>query len=92
MINFAYSLYISQPLTFKIEMPKFDNIKTEFLTEEQYASLLDVLKNEDNVEAACLMKIALSLEFVRWIYSSLNGEILISIGNSFIYEHQRKNR
>lgn len=59
VINFAYSLHISQPLNFKIDMPKFDNMKTEFLTEDQYASLLEVLDKEENVGAACLMKIAL---------------------------------
>ena len=59
VINFAYSLHICQPLNFKIEMPKFDNMKTEFLTDEQYTRLLDVLDKDENVEAACLMKIAL---------------------------------
>jgi len=57
--NLGYSLKLCPALDFKIEMPKVDNIVTEFLTEEEYKRLMQTLDKEENKVAVAIIKIAL---------------------------------
>jgi len=59
IINFGVTKQICLGLNFKIEMPKVNNIKTEDLSGEQLKLLLDVLNEEENIEVADIMRLAL---------------------------------
>ncbi len=59
IINYCAEHKLCQALSFKIRAPKFDNKKTEFLTDDQLDALLMVLWNDDNKEAAAVMELAL---------------------------------
>jgi len=59
LVNYGVSRHLCQPLTFKLEMPKVNNIKTEDLTKEQLIALLVVLDADPNYQVANLMKMAL---------------------------------
>ncbi len=59
IVGFAVRKNLCQGLAFSIEMPKVNNLKTEDLTPEQLTRLLKVLNEDDNIQAANLMKMAL---------------------------------
>ncbi|MFC1485981.1 tyrosine-type recombinase/integrase, partial [Candidatus Latescibacterota bacterium] len=59
LVNYGVARSLCAPLTFKIEMPKFDNRKTEDLTSKQLQRLLGVLEEEPDQQVKCLMKLAL---------------------------------
>jgi integrase len=61
IVNFGNSLQLCPRFTFKIDMPKFDNKKTEDLTETQYKSLLDVLDEYETYhpDSVAIMRLAL---------------------------------
>ncbi len=59
IINFGCGQGWIAPLSFKIEMPSVDNIKTEDLTPEQMQSLFDVLETTVYTTAANMMKLVL---------------------------------
>ncbi|MFC1606838.1 tyrosine-type recombinase/integrase [Candidatus Latescibacterota bacterium] len=59
IINYGASRGLCSRLSFQIEMPKFDNRKTEDLTQKQLKRLLNVLEEEPYIEVANFMKIAL---------------------------------
>ncbi len=57
--NFGAKKQLCEELTFKIEMPRVDNEKTEDLNPEQLNRLLEAIENEPNRHIANLMKLAL---------------------------------
>jgi len=59
IINFGSNKNLCSGLRFRIEMPSVNNTKTEDLSPEQLKALLKVLDNEDNIQVANLMKMAL---------------------------------
>ncbi|CAK8719747.1 MAG: Site-specific recombinase XerD [Candidatus Electronema aureum] len=59
IINYGCGLGVIAPLSFKIEMPPVDNIKTEDLSHEQLQRLFEVLEASRHVMAANMMKLAL---------------------------------
>lgn len=59
IINFGTKKNLCAGLSFTIEMPKVNNIKTEDLTPEQLLNLLEAIENDTNIQAANLMKFAL---------------------------------
>lgn len=59
VINFGADENISPPLAFKIRMPEVHNSRTETLTAEQLARLIEVLDSDYNRDAADLMRLAL---------------------------------
>lgn len=59
IINFGQNKRLTEPLGFIIEMPRVNNLKTENLTREQLARLLDVLNTYPDIQAADIMKMAL---------------------------------
>ena len=59
IVNFGRKKRLCEGFSFTIEMPKVDNLKTEDLTPDQLARLLDVLDKSSDVQAAHLMKMAL---------------------------------
>jgi len=59
IVNFGTKKNLCQGLGFTIEMPRVDNIRTEDLTPEQLTSLLEAIKQDDNIQVANLMKMAL---------------------------------
>lgn len=59
IINFGVKKGLCHGLGFKVEMPKVNNLKTEDLTPEQMATLLQVLAQEPDIQAANFMKLAL---------------------------------
>lgn len=50
---------ITQGLSFKIQKPTFDNIKTEDLTDEQIRNLMKAIDNDDNRQVGAMLKLAL---------------------------------
>ena len=59
IINFGTNQGLCRGISFKINMPKVDNKKTEDLTPEELARLLDVLEHDENRAVANIMKLAL---------------------------------
>jgi len=59
VINFGVKKNLCKALDFTIEMPKVNNLKTEYLTPKQIHAFLSVLDNETNLQAANMLKLAL---------------------------------
>jgi len=59
LMNFAAKKHLCPTLSFTIEMPKVNNIKTEDLTPDQLARLLEAIEKDSNLQAANFMKMAL---------------------------------
>jgi integrase len=59
IINFGVKRQLCNPLSFHLEMPKVNNLKTEDLNPEQLARLLGAIEQDANVQAANFMKLAL---------------------------------
>lgn len=59
IINHGIAKQLSSGLSFKIEMPKVNNQKTEDLTPEQLIRLLKAIDDEPNIQAANFMQMAL---------------------------------
>jgi integrase len=59
IINFGAKRRLCRPLDFSIEVPKVDNLKTEFLTEEELVRLFEVIKNDPHPLAGPMMKFVL---------------------------------
>lgn len=59
IINFAENKSLCQGIGFKIEMPKASSLKTEDLTPDQLAKLLEAIENDENIQAGNMMKMAL---------------------------------
>jgi integrase len=59
LVNFAAKKHLCPTPSFTIEMPKVNNLKTEDLTPEQLARLLEAMEQEPNLQAAHFMKLAL---------------------------------
>ncbi len=59
IINHGFRKQLIPPLSFKIQMPKVNNQKTEDLSPEQLKRLLRVLDEDHNTKVADLMKLAL---------------------------------
>jgi integrase len=69
IVGFGVNKSFCDGLRFKIEMPQVDNLRTEDLTPDQLAALVKAIDEDDNREAAAIMKLAL--------YSGMRrGEIL----------------
>ncbi len=59
IVNFGVNKGLCPGMGFKIELPKVNNLKTEDLTPEQLKNLVDAINQDDNIQAANLMKLAL---------------------------------
>jgi integrase len=57
--NFGYRKRLSGPLSFSIEIPKVNNIKTEDLTTEQLTALLKAIEADKHPQAGDMMLLAL---------------------------------
>jgi integrase len=59
IVNFGVKRQLCKPLSFHMELPKVNNLKTEDLTSEQFTALLEAIDHDPNIQAANLMKMAL---------------------------------
>lgn len=59
IVNFGSKKGLCEGLNFSIEMPKVHNLKTEDLTPDQLRKLLKAIDQEENVQVANFMKMAL---------------------------------
>ena len=59
LVNFGVKKGLCPGLSFKIEMPRVDNIKTEDLNPEQLAALLDAINQDNDPQVTNLMRLAL---------------------------------
>jgi len=59
IVNFSVGKNLCKPISFKIEMPKVNNIKTEILSGEQLTRLLRTIDEEPNSNASNMMKLVL---------------------------------
>jgi len=59
IVNYGVKKRYCEPLRFKIEMPKVNNIKTEDLTPDQLAALLKAIEADTHPQAGAMMKMAL---------------------------------
>jgi integrase len=59
LANFGANKRLTHGLSFKIEMPKVNNIKTEDLTPDQFKALLEAINEDRNIAAGNIMKMAL---------------------------------
>lgn len=57
--NFGFNKRLTKPLSFKIEMPKVDNVKTEDLTSGQIQNLLKAIDGNPHLVVGRMMKLAL---------------------------------
>jgi integrase len=59
LINFGMKRRYCRDLSFHLEMPKVNNLKTEDLSPEQLAALLAAINEDHDIQAGNLMKLAL---------------------------------
>lgn len=59
IVNYAVKNGLCQGLSFHVQKPTVNNIKTEDLTQEQLGRLLDAIDKDSNRQVADLMKLAL---------------------------------
>jgi integrase len=59
LANFAVNKQLCDPLSFKIELPTVNNLKTEDLTAKELKRLWNILDQEDNLLVANFMKMVL---------------------------------
>lgn len=59
IINFGVQKQLSSNISFKIEVPRVNNNKTEDLSLEQLQQLLKAIENSDDIQAANMMRLAL---------------------------------
>jgi integrase len=59
IVNFGVKKGLCTGLSFKIEMPRVDNLKTEDLNPEQLAALLEAIDQDYDPQATNLMRLAL---------------------------------
>lgn len=59
IINFGVKKNLCEGLSFKIEMPKVNTLKTEDLTPDQLTKLLNAIEEDSNIQAGNLMKMVL---------------------------------
>jgi integrase len=59
IINFGVKRRLCNPLSFHLELPKVNNLKTEDLTPDQLRALLEAIEKDPNIQAANFMKMAL---------------------------------
>lgn len=59
IINFGVKKGLCPGLSFKIEMPQVNNLKTEDLTPEQLAALLEAIDQDHDIQTANFLKLAL---------------------------------
>lgn len=59
IVNFGVKRQICRPLSFHLEMPQVNNLRTEDLNREQLAALLEAIEADPNIQAGNLMKLAL---------------------------------
>lgn len=59
VINFGVKKQLSKGLSFMIEMPKVNNLKTEDLTPEQLTGFLEAIDQDPHIQAGNLMKMVL---------------------------------
>lgn len=56
---------LCRPLDFRIDMPKVDNNKTENLSQEQLARLLEAIETDENIQAKNFLKLLLYIGMRR---------------------------
>lgn len=59
IVNFARKEHLCEGTSFTIEMPDLDNCRTENLTPDEMARLLKAISEDENIQAAHMMKMAL---------------------------------
>ncbi len=59
IVNFGVKKGLCEGLDFAIEMPRVNNIKTEDLTPDQLARLLEAIGKDKNIQASNMMRLAL---------------------------------
>ncbi|SPD73770.1 Phage integrase family protein [uncultured Desulfobacterium sp.] len=59
IINFGVKKNLCEGLSFRIEMPKVNNLKTEDLNPDQLTKLLAAIDEDSNIQAAHLMRMVL---------------------------------
>lgn len=87
--NFGVKKGLSAPMTFKIEMPKVYNEKTEDLTPDQLKNLLEAIENDDHPQAGNSMLMALYTGMRRGEMFKLKWQD-INFATGFISLHDPK--
>ena len=59
IVNYGVKRQLCKPLSFHLELPRVNNLKTEDLTPEQLTALLEAIEQDPNIQAGNLMKMAL---------------------------------
>jgi integrase len=88
--NFAITKKLSPGLEFRVQLPKFDNKKTEDLTPDQLGRLLKAIEEEkDNPHVAKMLKVALFTGLRRGEIFRLKWDY-IDFERGFIHLHDTK--
>ena len=89
IVNFGVKKGLCPGLSFKIEMPRVNNLKTEDLTPEQLANLLAALDQDYDIQPVHLMKMALFTGMRRGELFKLRWED-VDFNRAFIHIRQPK--
>jgi integrase len=79
IVNYGVNKRLCEPLHFKIELPKVNNVKTEDLSPNQLTALLAAIEEDTHPQAGAMMKMALFTgmrrgELFRLKWSDINKE------------------
>jgi integrase len=84
IVNFGVTRRLCEPLSFRIQKPRVNNIRTEFLTSEQLKALLKAIDADENIQAGNMMKMALFTGMRRGELFKLRWED-VDFERGFIY-------
>jgi integrase len=79
VVNYGVNKRLCEPLHFRIELPKVNNVKTEDLSPSQLTALLAAIEEDTHPQAGAMMKMALFTgmrrgELFRLKWSDINKE------------------
>jgi len=92
IINYGVKCNLCPPLSFSIQMPRVDNVKTEYLTDEQAQRLIEVLNGWSRQDVSRMVKLAMFSGLRRGEIFKLKRKNIDFSHNLLILENPKSGR